>query len=229
MGYCNSKGELVLPAIYQKALAFRGKIAPVVWHDLQWWFINENGEPMFNTRRYMDQWPPEPAKGLYKITYQDPDFGLIEEFYNKYGWPVKVKLPEKVQADTLVYAVFSAAQALQKAEQLFKIKPVPDSLEGLGFLRTLYKPFGIHIPAFITELIQKGREVKQRELKVGDLVFVAGQNPNSIPFEFVGMVSSFQSKNFEFMHYHPETGMEKARSNMKPFAGRKLTFRRLFN
>lgn len=229
MGYCNNKGELILPAIYQKAMAFRGKIAPVVCDDLYWWFINEKGILLFNTRQYVDQWPPEPSKGLYKIVYQDPDFGQIAEFYNKHGQPVKVKDLAKTKADTLEYTTFSVTEAIKKASELAQLRPVPDSLEGLCFIRSLFKPFGIHIPAFPSELIQKGREVKQSEVKPGDLVFMAPKNQSLNQIEYVGFITSTHQKEFEFFHYHLTVGIEKSSSKVQPYREKVFTFRRLFN
>lgn len=101
-GFCDENGKVVIPQIYEKTGPFQGNIGPVVREDSYWWFIDKSGNLRFNTRRWSDQIPPQPEKGLYKVRYFDPIFANVTEYYNRNGYPVKVPNEDSLRADTII-------------------------------------------------------------------------------------------------------------------------------
>jgi hypothetical protein len=226
-GYCDENGKILIKQEYQKAYRFNGEIGPVVRDDGMWWFVNKKGHLMFNSRRWADQYPMEPTNGLYKVSYFDPTFGNVDEYYNKVGLPVKVD-SVFLKADTIPYKIFKFQDALKIANSKLGI---PYGLEGIdcsGFIRCIFSPFGIVLPYYSSEISEKGRDIKLEDLKPGDLVFFAGSNQYEKTVNHVGFVTEKTDKEFSFIHASTSKGVIVNKSSEAYYKVRFLFARRIF-
>lgn len=227
-GFCDKNGEVKIERKFQKALAFREHLAPVVREDGYWWYINKRGHIMFNTRAWADQSPPLLAKGLFEIRYFDPIFAKVTEYYNSHGLPVKVEPGAGTQTDTLPYTVFSASKATELAKSKLGTPYGKDKLDCSGFMRFIFEPFGIVLPFSSREMADKGREILNEELEPGDLVFYGGNPGFEKNINHVGMVISVSKGSFEFIHASTSKGVTINKSSDNYYKSRFLFARRIF-
>jgi hypothetical protein len=227
-GFCDEKGQLKIDRTFQKALAFREYLAPVVREDGYWWFINKKGFLMFNTRIYSDQNPPAPVNGLFEIRYFDPIFANVTEFYNKFGLPVKVEADARPVSDTLPYSMFSVSRATDLAKARLGTPYGVDKLDCSGFMRYIFEPFGIVLPYYASQMAEKGREISIREIQAGDLVFFGGNPGFEKNVNHVGMVISVEKGSFEFIHASTSKGVVINKSSDAYYKSRFLFARRIF-
>ena len=226
-GYCDLNETIVIKQEYQKAYPFIGSIAPVVRDDGYWWFINQKGHVMFNTRRWSDQTPLESVNGLFKVQYFDPVFANVTEYYNKAGLPVKVD-SVFIKNDTIPYRIFNFGEALKLANSKTGTPYGLDGMDCSGFVRFIFKPFGIEMPYYASEIGAKGREISEKEIQPGDLVFFSGQYKNNQDVNHVGFVVSKIGSDFEFIHASSSQGVVVSKISNPYFKGRFLFARRVF-
>ena len=226
-GYCDSSGNVKIPQVYSRALPFRDRLAPVIAADGFWWFIDRRGIPMFNTRKWADQDPPQMARGLLLVEYHDAREGKIREYYNRSGLPVKVPelLPEG--EDSIPYTLFSAEKALEN----FRLKAGnSEKADCLGFIRSGFRPYGIYLPFMPADLSVKGREIPASEIQPGDLVFFGGENKGfEKTVRLIGVVSAIHKDDFEFIHACRTGSAEISRGSDPLYRKRFLFARRVFN
>jgi len=226
-GYCDENGKVLIKQEYQKAYIFNGEIGPVVRDDGLWWFVNKKGHLMFNSRRWSDQLPMEPKNGLYKVSYFDPIFANVDEYYNKKGFPVKVE-SETLQADTIPYKIFRFTEALNLAKTKIGISYGADGMDCSGFIRFIFQPFGITLPYYASEISEKGRDIPLEDIKPGDLVFFAGSNQYEKTVNHVGFVTEKTAKEFTFIHAATSKGVTINKSIDPYYIVRFLFARRIF-
>jgi hypothetical protein len=226
-GYCDENGKILIKQEYQKAYRFNGEIGPVVRDDGMWWFVNKKGYLMFNSRRWSDQLPMEPQNGVYKVSYFDPTFGNVDEYYNKAGFPVKVD-SVYLKADTIPYKIFRFQDALKIANSKLGIPYGLNGMDCSGFIRSIFGPFGIILPYYASEISEKGRDIKLEDLKPGDLVFFAGSNQYEKTVNHVGFVTGKLDKEFSFIHASSSKGVVINKSSDGYYKVRFLFARRLF-
>ena len=226
-GYCDENGKVLIKQEYQKAYIFNGEIGPVVRDDGNWWFVNKKGQLMFNSRRWSDQLPMEPTNGLYKVSYFDPIFANVDEYYNKKGLPVKVE-SEVLQADTIPYKLFKFKEAASLAKTKIGTPYGIDGMDCSGFIRFIFNPFGIVLPYYASEISERGREIKPEDLKPGDLVFFAGSNQYEKIVNHVGFVTETTDKVFSFIHASTSKGVSVNKSTDSYYKVRFLFARRIF-
>lgn len=227
-GYCDPAGKVILPHLYQKAGPFSGNIAPVVIQDGYWWYINRDGALRFNTRRWADQIPLFPEKGLFKVSYFDPIFAQVTEYYNKEGLPVKVFKEDSLSGDTIPYRIFRYSDAAQLARSKLGTPYGMDQLDCSGFIRFIFQPFGIVLPYYAREIAESGREIDREKIKPGDLVFFAGSNAQDKTVNHVGFVLSVKDKEIEFIHSSTSKGVVINKSSDPYYKVRYLFARRIF-
>jgi hypothetical protein len=227
-GYCDPTGKVLLPHVYQKAGPFYGNIAPVVIQDGYWWYINKEGHLRFNTHRWADQVPLFPEKGLYKVSYFDPIFAQVTEFYNKNGLPVKVWREDSLSADTIPYKIFQFSEAAQLAKSRLGTPYGQDQMDCSGFIRFIFQPFGIVLPYYAREIAEAGREIDRTKIKPGDLVFFAGSNAQDKTVNHVGFVLSTKANEIEFIHASTSKGVVVNKSTDPYYKIRFLFARRIF-
>jgi len=228
-GYCDESGKVIIPQIFQKTGPFQGNIAPVVRDDMYWWFLDREGIFRFNTRRWSDQMPPEPDKGLYIIRYFDPIFAHVTEYYNKNGLPVKVWSEDSTNADTIVYKIFNVQDAIAIAKSKMGTPYGQNSMDCSGYIRFIFQPFGITLPYFAREIATTGREIKPEQIKPGDLVFYGGSMVGDMTVNHVGLVTSLVGKKFDFIHASTSKGVIINKNTDPYYKPRFLFARRLFN
>jgi hypothetical protein len=227
-GFCDEKGVLKIERKFQKALSFKGHLAPVVREDGYWWFINKKGHLMFNSRAWADQSPPLPVNGLFEIRYFDPIFADVKEYYNRYGLPVKVEPGAMPQADTIPYTFFSVSKATELAKSRLGTPYGADKLDCSGFMRFIFEPFGIVLPYYAREMAEKGRDIQEAELQPGDLVFYGGNPGFEKNVNHVGMVISVFKDGFEFIHASTSKGVTINKSSDTYYKSRFMFARRIF-
>jgi hypothetical protein len=227
-GFCDPEGNVVIPQVFQKVHNFQGNLGPVVREDSYWWMINKKGIFCFNSRRWADQYPPEPVKGLYKIAYFDPIFANVTEYYNKNGLPVKVEDESKISGDTIEYKIFNFQEALTLAQSKLGTPYGENKLDCSGFIRFIFQPFGIVLPYYASEIAEKGREIALKEAKPGDLIFFGGAGENDKNPNHVGMIISVKGKEIEFIHSSSSKGVIQNKNTEPYFKKRFLFVRRIF-
>ena len=227
-GFCDENGNVVIPQIYQKTGPFQGNIGPVVRDDSYWWFIDKIGNHLFNTRRLSDQIPPQPEKGLYKVTYFDPIFANVTEYYNRSGFPVKVPNEDSLRADTIIYIMFNAPEAIARAKLKLGAPYGLDNLDCSGFIRYVFSPFGINLPYYAREISEAGREIAINKVVPGDLIFFAGSVASDKTVNHVGMVISVKGTEIEFIHASTSKGVTINKSSDPYYKVRYLFSRRAF-
>jgi hypothetical protein len=225
-GYCDSAGIVKIERKFTRALHFRDRLAPVLADDGYWWFIDKRGFLMFNSRKWADQFPPEPVRGLYHIEYQDAYDGKVSEYYNRSGLPVKVADVIPAGDDTLSYSLFSAEKALEAAASIAASK---EKNNCTGFVRSVFAPFGIHLPYLPKDYAARGREISRKELRPGDLVFFGGPAGFEKNIHVIGLVSVVKEADFEFFHACPSGQAESIKSSNPLYRDRFLFARRVFN
>ncbi len=228
-GFCDDKGNVKIPQIFQNALSFQGDLAPVLKDDSYWWFVNKKGHLMFNSRQQTEKTLPMPEKGLFIINYFDPIFADVTEYYNRMGLPVKVESEFGSNSDTLPYTMFSAPKAIELAKSKLGIPYGLDNLDCSGFMRFIYAPFGIVLPYYAREIAQKGREIIKTEIREGDLVFYGGGPGREQIVNHVGMVISVNKAGFEFIHSSISKGICINKSAENYYKSRFLFARRIFD
>jgi len=226
-GYCDVNGNILIKQEFQKAYPFNGEIAPVVRDDGYWWFLNKKGHLLFNSKRWSDQYPMLPEKGLFKVEYFDPIFANVVEYYNKSGLPVKVE-SEVLIADTLPYKMFKPAEATVLAKTKIGIPYGMDGMDCSGFIRFIFNPFGIVLPYYASEMAERGREIKLSEVKVGDLLFFMGSNKYDLTVNHVGFVISKNETEIEFIHASTSKGVVINKTGDAYYKPRFLFARRIF-
>jgi hypothetical protein len=227
-GFCNSEGKVIIPQVYRRTGPFQGNIGPVVREDDYWWFLDKNGNFLFNSRKWFDEIPLQPSKGLYKVAYFDPIFANVVEYYNKDGLPVKVISEDSLQADTIVYSIFNIKAGIARAKSKLGTPYGQDNLDCSGFLRFIYEPFGIILPYSAREIAEKGREVKPIEVKPGDLVFFSGSLKTDKTINHVGFVTSVKGLEIEFIHSSTSKGIVINKVSDSYYRERFLFARRIF-
>jgi cell wall-associated NlpC family hydrolase len=227
-GFCDENGKVVIPQIYEKTGPFQGNIGPVVREDSFWWFIDKSGNFRFNTRRWSNQAPPQPEKGLYKIKYFDPIFANVTEYYNRNGLPVKVPNEDSLRADTIIYSIFNVQEAIDRARLKLGTPYGLDNLDCSGFIRYIFSPFGINLPYYAREISEAGREIPAAKVKPGDLVFFAGSVATNKTVNHVGMVISVKGTEIEFIHASTSKGVTINKSSDPYYKVRYLYSRRIF-
>ncbi len=227
-GYCDETGKVVIPQVFEKAGPFQGSIAPVIREDSYWWYIDKKGNFKFNSRRWSDQRPMEPEKGLYKVAYFDPIFANVTEYYNRDGLPVKVVKEDSVQADTIVYKIFNLPEAVALAKAKLGTPYGMESLDCSGFIRYIFSPFGIILPYYAREIAKAGREIPLEQVKPGDLVFFSGSLATDKNVNHVGMVLSVKGKEVEFIHSATSKGVTINKNSDSYYKPRFLFARRIF-
>lgn len=227
-GYCEPGGRVVVPQRYKKVSDFQQYLGPVVREDGNWWMVNKNGILCFNSRRWENEPPPQPEKGLYKVSWFDPIFAQVTEYYNRAGLPVKVQDELRISADTLEYTMFNFAEALKLAQSKLGTPYGENMLDCSGFMRFIYGPFGINLPYFAREIAEKGREIPLSEAKPGDLIFFTGFNEYDKTPGHLGMITSVKGNMAEFIHASSSRGITTNRNTDPYYKKRYLFVRRIF-
>lgn len=228
MGFCNEQGQVKIEAVYEKVLPFSGPLAAVSI-DGFWWFINQKGLLRFNSRGYDHESAPQPEKGIYRVSYFDPIFADVTEYYNKNGLPVKLLEPVNPDLDTLSYSMFNAPEAVQLAQTKLGIPYGTDGLDCSGFVRFIYGNFGIVLPYFTKEIITKGHTIPISEGKPGDLIFFRGANAFDPTPNHVGMIVSVSGGKTKFIHASTSKGICQNITTDSYFKPRFLECRRIFD
>jgi cell wall-associated NlpC family hydrolase len=227
-GYCEPGGSVVIPQIYKKAADFQQYLGPVVREDGNWWMVNSKGILCFNSRRWENEPPPRPEKGLYKVSWFDPIFANITEYYTRYGLPVKVADEAKISGDTIEYQIFNFAQALKIAQSKLGNPYGADQLDCSGFIRFIFGQFGMTLPYFTREIAERGRDISLREAKPGDLIFFSGANEYDRTPGHVGMITSLKGNVAEFIHASTSKGVCMNKNTDPYYKKRFLFVRRIF-
>lgn len=228
MGYCDEKGNPLIEARFEKALPFQGPLAAVSQNG-NWWMIHQSGLLRFNSRLDSESEPPFHEKGLYKVEYFDPIFANVREYYNRAGLPVKVLETENSNIDTLPYLIFNPQDASQLARTKLGLPYGTDGLDCSGFIRFVYGNFGIVLPYFTKEIAERGRPILEKDLKMGDLIFLKGANASDQTPNHVGMVLSVKGKEVQFIHASNSKGISINRLSDGYYKMRFLQFRRMFD
>jgi hypothetical protein len=230
VGYCDESGKAIIPHQFFKAGPFQGNIAPVVRNapTSTWWYIDKEGNFLFDTKCWPDRKPVLIKKGIYKVQYYDPDLGKVVEYYNKNGLPVNVNSEDSIHADTIIYTVFSAKEAIQFAKSKIGIRSKISQQSCFDFIHSIYKPFGIILPVFPRELFAKGKPVLPDNIQPGDLVFFSGSNLSDTTVQYIGMVISTEGNKIEFIHSCSTKGITINNTSEDNFARRLQFARRVF-
>lgn len=226
-GYCDASGKYVIEPRFQKAYPFEQYLAGVEYEG-SLWMINRKGKLKFNTRRYADDGLPLLEKGLYRVTYFDPIFADVTEYYNRRGQPVKVLAGLDSQADTLYYSIFNARQAIEWAKTKLGTPYGTDGLDCSGFIRFIFNGYGIILPYYAREMALRGEEIPVERAKPGDLIFFAGSNAQDKSPNHVGMVLNRSGNTVEFIHASTSKGVTINKSTDAYFKPRFLGVRRIF-
>ena len=226
-GYCSQDGKIIIPQIYRRTGPFQGSIGPVVREDDYWWFMDKNGFFKFNTRKWFDEIPLQPVKGIYKVSYFDPIFANVTEYYNKDGNPIKVFSEDSLQNDTVVYKIFNAQEGILRAKSKLGTPYGQENLDCSGFVRFIFEPFGITLPYYSREIAEKGRDIKLKDLKPGDLVFFSGSQKTDSTINHVGFVTSIKGTEIEFIHASTSKGVVLNKISDAYYKSRFLFARRL--
>ena len=226
-GYCDAKNEMVIAPVFEKALPFRGQIAPVVQNG-SWYFISKKGHIRFHTQQSAEFAPPEPEKGLYTVRYFDPIFAQVTEYYNRNGYPVKIDSAQNLTGDTLPYIIFNPKSAIDLAKSKLGTPYGLNGLDCSGFMRTIFKTYGINLPYFAREMAERGREIELTACAPGDLIFFKGADLNDATANHVGMVLSNKSGEIQFIHTSSSKGVKINKYSDSYFKMRYLKCRRIF-
>ncbi len=227
-GYCEPGGSVVISRIYRKVSDFQKYLGPVVREDNYWWMVNSRGILCFNSRIWENEPPPQMENGLYKVSYFDPIFAQVTEYYNRYGLPVKVADEPRFSGDTLEYKIFNFAEALTLAKSKLGTPYGENMFDCSGFMRFIYGSWGINLPYFSRDIAERGREINLSEAKPGDLIFFAGANEFDKSPNHVGMITSIKGNVAEFIHASTSRGVTINKNTDAYYKRRFLFIRRIF-
>jgi hypothetical protein len=227
-GFCDARDQVRIPAVYHMALTFEGELAPVVCSDMQWWMIDRKGVLRFNSLRWHDQAPLRLYRGVYTVRFSDPVLGKIVSRFNRHGLPVRVLHDDSLQADTLVYEVFSFSRAAARARALLGRSYGTDSLDVTGFIRHVFAGSGIFVPFYGKEIALAGQPVERSAVRPGDLVFFEGETTGTKEVNHIGFVLSVEGSEITFVHASPSSGVQTEKISSSYFSRRFLFARRLF-
>lgn len=103
----------------------------------------------------------------------------------------------------------------------------PKGFDCSGFTSYIYRQFGVSLHASSRSQYTQGNEVKEGDLRPGDLVFFGGRGGSKRIVGHVGIVTAVDGDSFDFIHSATSSGITVSKSTEPYYSRRYIGARRV--